>query len=255
MIEINYNGRLGNILFVSIGASILAQKYDLKVLNYTTPGPVARSGGRTQDPLILTDKIIETLGLSYYSGNHVYGNAMEVHDENFCDVLENPQKYCNTGIKIVCAHFQHSHFVTKYRKAIKDHFKNIKYTPTDEDDLLVNVRIGDMVNTIGKYVPDLNYYLQAINNIKFKKGYIITDSPDHPIALALIERFKLELFEGTAAEQILFAKNFNNLVLSSGTFAWWIGFLSNAKNIYYAKSPLPWTGDIHVYPEWKGLTF
>lgn len=255
MIVINYNGRLGNILFVSIGTSIIAKKYNLKVSNYTTPGPLAQAGGRTHDPLILTDRIIETLGLTYFSGDRVLNNLTELNDDNFFNCLENFEQYKNTGFTINCASFQVEGFVRNYRNEILSHFKNLKYSNVSKDDLLVNVRLGDMTHTLNRYVPDINYYENCIQQINYKNGYIITDSPEHNIVKTLINKYNLKYFTGTAAEQILFAKDFNNLVLSSGTFAWWIGVLSKAETIYYPITPSPWTGNIHVFPEWKGIKF
>ena len=263
MITINYNGRLGNIFFVSIGASILAKKYNLKVMNYTTPGPIASRAGRVDEPWLLTNNIINTLGLQYYSGEKtITDRIIEIHDGNFVDCLNNPSKYANMGFVINEAHFQHGDFVRNYKAEILEHFANTKYTSVDKDSLLVNVRIGDMVNDLGKYVPRLDYYVNCIDKISFKEGYIITDSINHPIAQTLVQKYSLKYFSSSAptpgvaaAEQIMFAKDFNNLVLSSGTFAWWIALLSKANNIYYAQTPVQWTGDIHVYPEWKGISF
>lgn len=255
MIVINYNGRLGNILFTSIAVSIIAKKYDLKVANYTTPGPTAAAEGRTQEPLLLTENIIEELGLVYYSGTRVLNNLTELRNENLLDCLENLDRYKNTGFTVISASFQIGDFVRKYKAEILSHFANIKYIPVDKDDLLVNVRLGDMTHTLNRYVPDITYYDNCIKQIKFKNGYLLTDSPEHDIVKTLINKYNLKHFTGTAAEQINFGKNFNNLVLSSGTFAWWIGTLSEAENIYYPITPHPWTGDIHVFPEWKGQKF
>jgi hypothetical protein len=56
-------------------------------------------------------------------------------------------------------------------------------------------------------------------------------------------------------ETIDFAKNFNNLVLSEGSFSWWIGFLSHANNVYYNERPRFWHGDIFVVSKWKKLKY
>jgi hypothetical protein len=46
------------------------------------------------------------------------------------------------------------------------------------------------------------------------------------------ENLNLVSTEESPINTINFAKNFNNLVLSQGTFSWWIAFLSKAK-IYF----------------------
>ena len=49
--------------------------------------------------------------------------------------------------------------------------------------------------------------------------------------------------------------DFNNLILSQGTFSWWIGFLSNAENIFWPSGGDKWHGDIFVFENWKKIDF
>jgi hypothetical protein len=43
------------------------------------------------------------------------------------------------------------------------------------------------------------------------------------------------------------------LILSEGTFSWWIAFLSDAKNIFYGKSDKVWTISNIFSDEWKKI--
>ncbi len=70
-----------------------------------------------------------------------------------------------------------------------------------------------------------------------------------------MNKFNLEIYNASPLNTIDFAKNFKNLVLSEGTFSWWIGFLSNANNIYFNERERFWHGDIFVFPEWKALKY
>ncbi len=81
----------------------------------------------------------------------------------------------------------------------------------------------------------------------------MTDTPEHSLVKELIGSYNLRILNGSPAECLAFAKNFNKLILSSGTFSWWIGFLSKAETIYYPIPSKPWHGDIFVYPEWQGI--
>ena len=99
------------------------------------------------------------------------------------------------------------------------------------------------------------YYEDALTKINPTSGYITSDTPDHPNVLRLIEKFNLKNYNESPLETIDFAKNFNNLVLSEGSFSWWMGFLSSAENVYYNERPRFWHGDMFVIPEWKPLKY
>jgi hypothetical protein len=73
------------------------------------------------------------------------------------------------------------------------------------------------------------------------------------IVVKLSEKYNLMPYQDSPVGTINFAKNFDNLVLSEGTFSWWMGFLSKEANIYYPKGKVSWHGDIFVFDEWCGV--
>jgi hypothetical protein len=107
----------------------------------------------------------------------------------------------------------------------------------------------------------LQYYVDAIERLYQSGchgGYITSDSLQHPDVQFLLEKYKLKLYTSDVpVETLNFGKNFNNLVLSEGTYCWWVGVLSNATNVYYndRRNTFAWHGDIFVYPEWKPLSY
>jgi hypothetical protein len=229
MVTIQYAGRLGNNLFQYSAAHIFANKFNL-TLNTNPPE--------------------NNFGLSKLNGLINDGKTIIVDDDNFMELLSSDKidsaHYHFTG------YFQLKDFILGYHEEIKKLF-NLKYRDGLIDEVFVIYRIGD-INGERQMLP-IEYYEESLNNIKFNHGYISSDTPDHPNIKKLISKFNLTLYNDTPINTIDFAKNFNKLVLSEGSFSWWIGFLSNAKKIYFNKRERFWHGDIFVLPDWEHLSY
>lgn len=226
---------------------MLAKKYDLKVQTYNIPV--------YEYPHTELSELQKYLGVELYSGKNIYNDWLEVTDKNLIQALRG--EFTGKALHINKSKetwFQIRPFVQDFKQEIKDHFKNIKYDDrVSKDDILLHLRLGDKANSIGKDVPDLKYYHECFSKITYKNGFIMTDSPEHTLVKNLTDIYKLKLLDGSPAKCLAFGKNFNKLILSSGTFSWWIGFLSRAETIYYPIPSKPWHGDIFVYPEWQGI--
>ncbi len=96
----------------------------------------------------------------------------------------------------------------------------------------------------------LEYYIEGIEKFGLGKGFISTDSIGHPNCNYLIEKYNLTPINLSDIQTILYGKNFKNLILSEGTFSWWIAFLSESKNIFCNKREFKWHGDI-FFDEWN----
>jgi hypothetical protein len=229
MVSIVYSGRLGNNLFQYVAAYIFAKKFGFKI-----------SSG------IVDNKF----NLPSLNGNGEFDKTINVDDNNFMSLLKS-DKLDDAHYRFV-GYYQIKEFILEYRNEIKEMF-DLSYLPKDKDEVFVAYRIGD-INGVRQMLP-YEYYEDALTKINPTNGYITSDTPDHPNVLRLIEKFNLKNYNESPLETIDFAKNFNNLVLSEGSFSWWMGFLSSAESIYYNERPRFWHGDMFVLPEWKSLKY
>lgn len=229
MVSINYSGRTGNNIFQYVAAYIFAKKFNFKIINN------------------ILDNKFDLPSLE----NGIVGDIkIDVDDSNFMSLLESDS--LESAHYRFVGYYQIKEFILKYRNEIKSLFK-LDYENQDSDEVFVAYRIGDLEG-LRQMLP-IEYYQEALSKLNFKKGYITSDSPNHPNIIKLMSEFNLKIYNASPLDKINFAKNFNNLVLSEGSFSWWMGFLSKAENVYYNERPRFWHGDMFVIPEWKALKY
>ena len=130
---------------------------------------------------------------------------------------------------------------------------NINYKNIDRDLVFLHYRIDDIGRD--RRVLPLEYYIEALETTRFNSGYITSDSINHPNCTYLINKYDLKPVHGLSPMNTIFlGKNFNKLILSEGTFSWWIGFLSRAESIICNKRDFLWHGDIFL-DRWKKLNW
>jgi len=229
MVSIQYSGRLGNNLFQYVAAYIFAKKFGFNI-----------SSGVVENKF----------DLPLLNGESIGGNIIDVDDNNFMFLLES-ETLEQAHYRFV-GYYQNRDFILKYGPEIKSLF-NLTFTEVPKDQVFVAYRIGD-INGERQMLP-IEYYQDALRKIGANSGFITSDSPNHPNVIQLANEFNLLIYNESPIETIDFAKNFNNLVLSEGSFSWWMGFLSSAENIYYNERPRFWHGDMFVLPEWKPLKY
>lgn len=228
-VSINYSGRLGNNLFQYVSAYIFAKKFGFKI----------------------TSNVVENVfNLPTLNGKVFSEQIIEVNDDNFIELL-NSDTLEKAHYKFI-GYYQLRDFIQQYGNEIKSLF-NLNFTSLNKNEVFVAYRIGDISGE--RQMLPIEYYIDALTKINAPSGFITSDTPNHPNVLELSNRFNLKIYNESPLQTIDFAKNFNNLVLSEGSFSWWMGFLSSAENIYYNERPRFWHGDIFVIPEWKSLKY
>ena len=254
-VEYGWGNRLGNCMLMYVAALLFAKKHGFAFNSpHTLPcfplspeSPTATTTGFNEKGYGLQTIILNNTR----SCNKPF---IPVHDLNFLELLNQNQ------VPDAEYHFQHyfqiKEFVLQYKNELRDLFIR-DYTPRQPEQMFVVVRLGDVAKRRQR-LP-LLYYVEAIELLQSKGckgGCIASDSMNHPDVLFLLEKYGLRPYNcNIPIETINFGKDFNNLVLSEGTYCWWIGLLSNATNIVCndRRDKFTWHGDIFVYPDWIKL--
>ena len=167
--------------------------------------------------------------------------------------LENPQNYLNYLDKI-------------------NSFFPVEPLKRDSSELVVHLRLGD--NGSNVYTP-FEWYKKAIedNKINFTKIFLVTDEPQSKDALKFKEYYNANIFSSVTIKstndrakyphQTLndfnFIRQFNKILFSNSTFAWWAAVLSKANEVYFNKEwqPNHYNGMIKLgetnYKNFKGI--
>ena len=217
--------RLGNWLFINFIIHLLSKKF-----NYF--------------PVYVALAESDALGFKYHYGTECKNDLRLYTDDTILNLLSGPD-FIDHGVsfngfgqlKDIVLSYKHELYIISNKS-----FNLV-------DGVFVHVRLDDACQNN----PGLEYYRTCLKNINFECGYISSDSPDHPMVKSLISEFNLALYNNSPVETINYAKKFDKLILSGGTFSWWIGVLSKASEIFYPKQKIIWHGDIFVFPEWKGI--
>lgn len=230
MVISNFQGRLGNNLIQFFAAYFFSKKHNLSF--YINDCDTFLNNGNEE---------LYNLILSYQSSYKL--NEKEiiiVNDYNFFDYY-NLDILPDMNYSFV-GYFQFKNFFSPLRNEIKN-ILNIKYDEEDKNKVFIHYRLGDIKNS--NLMLPLEYYTDAMELLGNPEGYISSDTIEHENCQALIKKYNLTVIQKRPWETILFAKNFDNIILSEGTFSVMIGLLSNAKNIITNMRDTEWgLGDL-----------
>jgi hypothetical protein len=232
MIDVDYNGRFGNRLFQYFTAVLVAQSNTHAISN----------------PL-QTD--IDNLKYDYKEKDNK-SERIEVNDENFSHYINSADEASNMHI---VGYFQKREIIKKFIEKRDELFNDIGEREPIKG-TYVHVRLGDILDTPGKYC-ELEYYEKALESadLSGEFNFISSDSPEHSYVSTLREKYGLRFLIANEEDTILRASRFENKILSFGTFSWWIGFLGSQKNVMCPNVDeyLSWHGDIFPSLNWKTI--
>lgn len=230
-VSIKYNGRTANNIVQYIVGHFIARKYGLKLVsNISIHNNIKFSN--TDIGIIGNDLII-------------------INDDNWLDIVFGDKKFDSPHF-ILDGYFNEKKFFEFFEDDIKKNINLIYDDTIDKKSVMVHYRIGDLEGT--RRVLPVEYYEEALQTIKFTKGFITSDSIEHDFCKKLISKYDLTPINLDPMNTIDYCKNFNNLILSEGSFSWLIGFLSRTNNIICSSRFNLWHGDL-FFDRWKKLNW
>ena len=116
----------------------------------------------------------------------------------------------------------------------KNGFEPIKIERIENDDIVISVRLGEIVS--GKHLGRLltfDYFDIILKNIKFNRLYITSESIDSPLLIPFDKYSPIYFFQSNYMETLNLIRLFNRVVISQSSYSWWAAYLSEAEEIYY----------------------
>lgn len=219
MIEVIFDGNLGNNLFQYCFGRILATRLGYRLCATAIPG-----FRRTND-------FIDGLA---------YPDAPEIVLRGQRPKLDFLQESSPRYRVLLTGYFQRYEYYKPYRNDI------CTWLAMDDERSDVDIGCDDVVVGMRRgrdYIPrhglPMSYYDAALSIIKHKRVFVCTDSPRDPFVRSFQKRHSAVLRPPGALDNLAFITKFNKIVISNSTFLWWGAFLSNAREIVF---PMPANG-------------
>ena len=228
-----YGGRFCNHFFFNIACSILAEKNDL-TFKYSHEDKMKR------------------LGIQLFSGSKTYDTLTKLTDSNVLSYIQGEPFQTNIIVEgffqiPAYAIFLYDYFRTSAIQSSIMEANKFKDRYGTNNDVFLHLRLDD----VAQYNPGVSYFDAALSRISFEKGYISSDSKDHPYVKELIQKWNLILIDADEVETIQFGSTCRHIVISHGSFSFVIGVLGFFGDVYYPpKKYNKWCGDIYSIPTW-----
>jgi len=236
--EWSNGGRLGNQIIRNLFISQIAKNNNLSVI-YNNEYNYARKQ--------------ELLGLKLFNGQNDYTTHILINDDNVLYYINSSNITSNLGFN-GNVNFQTPECSAYLYKHIKEDLKDsiMKANPFKSrycmnNEVFLHIRLDDVAHLN----PGFKYYDKVLSSISFQKGYIGTDSPNHPIIQKLQKKYNLEILRGDEVYTIQFGSTCKHVILSHGSFSVIIGYLSFFSTVYYPEYTTRWHGDMFSIPEWN----
>jgi hypothetical protein len=204
------------------------------------------------------DAQLDRLGIPLYkSGTKFHNNCVELVNDDFLRYLLNEDLgYNNIATNDTffqnndIADYLKTHFASdKVKKSIMDHnIHRARYE--NNDDVYVHIRLGDSISMC----PCFEYFDKTLKQLTFSKGYISSETLENDTCVRLMQKYGLTPLVMDEVETIMFGSTCRHVVLSNGTFGWYIGTISWFSTVFYPNLRLfPAHHPVEIYDNayWK----
>lgn len=242
-VKVRLIGRLGNNLFQYALGRILSQELDLALDCLQVPMQVPSIGGQ----VVEIGNAATLTGLSEYFPNAplcIPGRCFEQPVESF--EMAGSTTWRGQTIPLdrvlqdgtprqirLCGWFQRYEYYSRFRRQILNWYQlkrmALPYTIRNND-ILINIRRGADYG-ISAWTLPLSYYECAIAScVNLGQVYVCGTCIDDNVKKRLAP-YKPIYFDAEPIQHFNMMLQFDRIVLSNSTFAWWCAFLSDASEI------------------------
>jgi hypothetical protein len=214
MVEVVYDGNLGNNLFQYCFGRILAER-----LGYRLSAKPIKGFPGTFDDIEGKD----------HSGKEMITLRGQQVDLSFLDKDDLQYHILLTG------YFQRYEYYEKYNHAIKEWLRtedDIK-DEISENDVVIGIRRGK--DYIPMYGLPISYYEEALSLLSYDRVFICTNEPNDPFIRYFQKKYAAIIRPPGGLDNLIFIKKFNKIIISNSTFLWWAAYLSEAKEIIFPR--------------------
>jgi len=218
MVEVlETGGRLGNQLFEYAFGRIIAENFGYK---FTHNLKAHELDNEFKLPRVIPGKEIQQ-PVQTVNGIHTWAS----------DLLENILNDKSERKILLHGYFQKYIYYKNYKNKLKEWFKFDVNKFNFSNSIGVHLRKGDFKGSISD-MPD-DYFINILKNESFENIVVTTDEPNHPTVFKIKNEFKnVLLFNDSPYKTLEAFVCFDKLIISHGTFSWWMGFLGKASKVY-----------------------
>lgn len=217
MVKVNYNGRLGNMMFQYALGRIFAEELGLQLEAIHLPFP--------HTEIDIQGKVYSEEGYCFKGNKCDYDHILN----------DKPQKKI-----ILDGYFQQSSYYIPFWDRIKTWYtfpieelkqSNSALRKINDRDIVIYIRLSDYIS-VYKWAVTAQFYHTVLEMATYRNVYIVTELAEDPF-LKEFKKYKPTYLMADPITQLFCGCLFDKIVMSCSTFAWWGAMLSEASEVYF----------------------